>query len=183
MSKKVKWVRQRQQCQCFTLKGEDFKARKKPFAIPWLITFSLVRNDSFLTGTLQLCLSKTFKEAVLRRQKWRTNWPFDCTQRPFEWGERRRKWSSGAGRGPWFLGRWTSPRDISVHTHPHTQCEYTITHAAVETYWNAQTLSKGEDKINATIESLKQLYSTWLHDMKGRWQKETYRNILMNNSA
>lgn len=129
MSKKVKWVRQRQQCQCFTLKGEDFKARKKPFAIPWLITFSLVRNDSFLTGTLQLCLSKTFKEAVLRRQKWRTNWPFDCTQRPFEWGERRRKWSSGAGRGPWFLGRWTSPRDISVHTHTPTHTMWIHNHA------------------------------------------------------
>lgn len=60
----------------FTVKGDNSKLwglRMVPFAIPWLITLSLVQNDSLLTGTLHLCLSQTFEETALRRQKWRAD--------------------------------------------------------------------------------------------------------------
>lgn len=41
--------------------------RMLPFAIPWLITFSLIQSDSLLTGTLQLCRSQTFKSACAEK--------------------------------------------------------------------------------------------------------------------
>lgn len=97
----------------------------------FLITFSLFQNDSLLTGTVALshtdiqrdCAEKT--EIKGKRQAS----PPGCTQRPFEWAERRRNWNSGVGHGPWCRGRWTSPRDISVHrtqdTQPYVDAELT----------------------------------------------------------
>lgn len=59
-----------------------------PFAIPWLITFSLVQNDSLLPGTFFAVMSLTHiqragaEETEMKGRQQVS--PSGCTQRPFE---------------------------------------------------------------------------------------------------